>query len=215
MLVVSGVLDGGDAVDEARALGPTLALLAGLLVLGDGCERAGLFEALAGRIAGSSGGAPRRLLALVFAAAAAVTAVLGLDATVVLLTPAAFAAAARARLDARPSLYACTHLANSASLLLPISNLTNLLAFRATDLSFAHFAALMALPWVAVLAVEWLGLRRTFSDELEAPHAPPPPPGPPLPRARIAVLAATLAGFALSAPLGTSPRGPRSRAPSR
>ena len=73
----------------------------------------------------------------------------------------------------------------------------------------------MALPWVAVLAVEWLGLRRTFSDELEAPHAPPPPPGPPLPRARIAVLAATLAGFALSAPLGTSPRGPRSRAPSR
>ena len=137
MLVVSGVLDGGDAVDEARALGPTLALLAGLLVLGDGCERAGLFEALAGRIAGSSGGAPRRLLALVFAAAAAVTAVLGLDATVVLLTPAAFAAAARARLDARPSLYACTHLANSASLLLPISNLTNLLAFRATDLSFA------------------------------------------------------------------------------
>ena len=60
-----------------------------------------------------AGGSPRRLLALVFAAAAAVTAVLGLDATVVLLTPAAFAAARRARLDARPSLYACTHLANT------------------------------------------------------------------------------------------------------
>ena len=44
---MTGVLDGGDAVDEARALGPTLALLAALLVLGDGCGRAGLFEALA------------------------------------------------------------------------------------------------------------------------------------------------------------------------
>ena len=70
-------------------------------------------------------------------AAAAVTAVLGLDATVVLLTPAAFAAAAKARLNARPHVYACAHLANSASLLLPISNLTNLLAFRASELSFA------------------------------------------------------------------------------
>ena len=61
------------------------------------------------------------------------TAVLGLDATVVLLTPAAFAAAAKARLAGRPHVYACAHLANSASLLLPISNLTNLLAFRATS----------------------------------------------------------------------------------
>ena len=99
-------------------------------MLGDGCERAGLFDALAARIARSARGSARRLLALVFAAAAAVTAVLGLDATVVLLTPAAFAAARRARLDARPSLYACTHLANTASVLLPVSNLTNLLAFR-------------------------------------------------------------------------------------
>jgi arsenical pump membrane protein len=94
LLVALGVLSGDDATDEASAIGPTLALLAGLLVLGDGCERAGLFHALAARIAGSARGSPVRLLALVFAAAAAVTAVLGLDATVVLLTPAAFAAAA-------------------------------------------------------------------------------------------------------------------------
>ena len=143
LLVATGVIGWDDATDEAQAIGPTLALLGGLLVLGDGCERAGLFDALAARIAVGAGGSPQRLLALVFAAAAAVTAVLGLDATVVLLTPAAFAAARRARLDARPSLYACTHLANTASVLLPVSNLTNLLAFRAADVSFAHFAALM------------------------------------------------------------------------
>ena len=130
-----GVLDWGDARDEAEAIGPTLALLAGLLVLGDGCERAGLFDALAARIAAAAGGSPRRLLALVFGAAAAMTAVLGLDATVVLLTPAAFAAARRARLPHTPSLYACTHLANSASLFLPVSNLTNLLAFRRRPIS--------------------------------------------------------------------------------
>jgi arsenical pump membrane protein len=205
VLVLLGVLDWNDATDEADAIAPTLALLGGLLVLGDGCERAGLFDALAARIAASAGGSPRRLLTLVFAAAAAVTAVLGLDATVVLLTPAAFAAAARARLDARPSLYACTHLANTASVLLPVSNLTNLLAFRATDLSFTRFTALMALPWAAMLAVEWLGLRRTFANELDAPRGRAPVGAAPLPRPPLVVLAATFAGFALSAPLGFDP----------
>ena len=47
----------------------------------------------------------------------------------------------------RPHLYACAHLANSGSLLLSVSNLTNLLAFAATGLSFGRFTALMALPW--------------------------------------------------------------------
>ena len=41
----------GDARDEADALAPTLVVLAALLVLGDGCERAGLFDALAARLA--------------------------------------------------------------------------------------------------------------------------------------------------------------------
>jgi arsenical pump membrane protein len=205
LLVAAGVLSWDAAVDEAQAIGPTLALLAGLLVLGDGCERAGLFSALAARIAGGARGSPHRLLALVFAAAAGVTVVLGLDATVVLLTPAAFAAAARARLEARPSLYACTHLANSASLLLPVSNLTNLLAFGVAGLSFTHFAALMALPWAVVLAVEWLGLRLTFADDLGSRAGRAVAGSVALPRVPLAVLAGTLAGFVLSAPLGYDP----------
>jgi arsenical pump membrane protein len=45
--------------------------------------------------------------------------------------------------------YACTHLSNSASLLLPVSNLTNLLAFAATGLTFFHFTGLMLLPRTA------------------------------------------------------------------
>ena len=48
----------------------------------------------------------------------------------------------------RPHLYACGHLANSASLLLPVSNLTNLLAFTAAGLGFGRFAGVMIpLPW--------------------------------------------------------------------
>ena len=80
---------------------------------------------------------------LVVVLAALVTSVLTLDATVVLLTPVVLSTAGRLGLRARPYAYACTRLANSGSLLLPVSNLTNLLAFTASGLSFGRFAALM------------------------------------------------------------------------
>src|SRR4051794_21379495 len=172
--------------------------------------RGGLFASLGAAMAVGARGRPRRLLAMVFAVAAGTTAALSLDATVVLLTPVVFATAARLRASPRPHVYACSHLANSASLLLPVSNLTNLLAFEASGLSFARFAALMALPWLAALAVEWVVLSRAFRADLE-------PRGrrdaalarrndaPPVPRFALAVVGATLAGFALSSPVGLAP----------
>ena len=56
----------------------------------------------------------------VFVVAAVTTAVLSLDATVVLLKPVVLhIAAGRLGVRAKPQAYACGHLANSASLLLP------------------------------------------------------------------------------------------------
>jgi arsenical pump membrane protein len=145
---------------------------------------------------------------MVFLVAAATTAVLSLDATVVLLTPVVFATAGRLRTSARPHVYACSHLANSASLLLPVSNLTNLLAFEASGVSFARFAALMALPWLAVIGVEWLVLSRAFRSDLEPPRraeAASRADAPPLPRFALAVVGLALAGFALSSLVGIAP----------
>ena len=99
-------------------------------------------------------------------------------------------------------MYACAHLANSASLLLPISNLTNLLAFRASELSFARFAALMALPWAVAIAIEWGALRWVFRRDLEAPGRHTARPGPAAAAARWPCSALTLAGFVAAGPLG-------------
>jgi arsenical pump membrane protein len=74
VLLAAGVLGPAAAWDEAKALGPTLALLAALLVLGDGCDRAGLFDALAVRIAAAARGSGPRLLTFTVLAAAGVTA---------------------------------------------------------------------------------------------------------------------------------------------
>lgn len=207
LLLVLGVVSFTAARHALARFGPTVGFLAALLVLGDSCRRAGLFDALGSTMAIRSHGRAVRLLAMVFAVAACTTAVLSLDATVVLLTPIVFATAAKLRVSARPHIYACSHLANSASLLLPVSNLTNLLAFQASGLSFTRFAALMLVPWLAALVIEWIVLTRAFRDELQgstaqtqAEHEQPS-----LPRFALAVLAATLVGFAVSSLIGIAP----------
>jgi arsenical pump membrane protein len=125
---------------------------------------------------------------------------------VVLLTPVVFATVARLGARSQPHVYACTHLANSASLLLPVSNLTNLLALAASGLTFIHFAALMALPWVVAIAVEFAVFRVFFRRDLAAPLAPPPDAQPVrMPTFTVVVVALTLAGFAGTSLLGIAP----------
>ena len=200
LVVVLGVLPLTDALDEVRALAPTVGFLAAVLVLADLCEREGLFTAAGARLVSASGGRPVPFLGQVFVLGSAVTAVLSLDATVVLLTPVVMGAAVRSRLRPKPPVYACSHLANTASLLLPVSNLTNLLAFRASGLSFVRFAALMATPWVVALAVEYAVFRRFFATDLRQPAAAAGGPEaddtePRLPVYPVVVLVLTLAGF--------------------
>ncbi|WP_305129413.1 SLC13 family permease [Streptomyces parvulus] len=210
LAVALGTVTPAQAWEETRTLAPVVVFLALVLMLAYLCAKEGLFEAVGAAVARRCGGSPRRLLSGVFAVACAVTAVLSLDATAVLLTPVVLATAARAGARARPHVYATAHLSNSASLLLPVSNLTNLLAFTASGLSFTRFAALMALPWLAAIAVEYAVFRRFFRADLAEPAAAPTPgaatrAAPAVPRFTVVVVALTLAGFALSSPLGLDP----------
>ena len=206
VLLATGVLSFHGVREALSNLGPTVGFLAALLVLADGCRRAGVFDALGAGMALGSSGRSSRLLAMVFLAAAGTTAVLSLDATVVLLTPIVFATAARLRVNPRPHVYACSHLANSASLLLPVSNLTNLLAFRASGLSFPRFAGLMVLPWLVAVLIEWLVLRRAFAGDLRR-HATWSirVERRPLPWFALGVVGLALVGFALGSLISVEP----------
>jgi hypothetical protein len=194
-----GLLTPADALAEIVELGPTVAFLGAILLLGRLAEAEGVFRWLGQQLGARSGGRPGRLLGLTFVAASITTAVLSLDATVVLLTPVVLATTRLLRVPPRPHTYACAHLANSASLLLPVSNLTNLLAFAASGLSFTGFAALMAGPWLLVIAIEYLVFRVWFRAELRVPvpaaSASVPDEGLGAPRVALVVLGLTLAGF--------------------
>ncbi|MFJ5227113.1 SLC13 family permease [Streptomyces sp. NPDC088400] len=206
LVVALGAVSPQEAWQQTQSLLPVVAFLAAVLVLAQLCDEEGLFAAAGDLVARVCGGQPRRLLGGVFGVAAVITAVLSLDATVVLLTPVVFATAARVGARPRPHVYACTHLANSASLLLPVSNLTNLLAFTASGLSFTRFAALMALPWLAAIAVEYVVFRRWFAADLAAgAHPPKTDERREMPVFTLVVLGLTLAGFVVTSFVGVEP----------
>ncbi|MGQ4512537.1 SLC13 family permease [Streptomyces sp. DW26H14] len=206
LLIGLGAVSPGEAWQQIRELLPVVAFLAVVLVLSELCAADGLFEAAGDGVARLCGGRPGRLLGGVFVVAALTTAVLSLDATVVLLTPVVFATTARVGARARPHVYASAHLANSASLLLPVSNLTNLLALSASDLSFTRFAELMVLPWLAAIAVEYGIFRRWFAADLAAGgHPPRSGERRPLPLFTTVVLCLTLAGFVATSLVGVAP----------
>jgi arsenical pump membrane protein len=206
LLIALGVISWHDAAAQISNLFPVVGFLAAVLVLARLCDDEGLFRAAGAAMARISSGGQQRLLATVFVIAAATTAILSLDATVVLLTPVVLATARALQVPARPHAYATAHLANSASLLLPVSNLTNLLVFGAAGLSFVHFTAVMTLPWFAAIGVEFILLRWLFARELAVePVRHTAPDAVAIPTFVLVVLASTLFGFALTSLFGLSP----------
>ena len=209
LVVVIGAVSPAKAFEQMARLGPVVVFLAVLLVLSELCDEEGLFT-LAGTLMGRvSGGRPVRLLVAVFAVASLVTALLSLDATVVLLTPVVFATAYRIGVRAKPHIYACTHLANTASLLLPVSNLTNLLAFTASGLSFLAFGGTMLLPWLVSIAIEFAVLRLMFGSDLRVGTGESPDDEeadrPAVPVFTLVVLGIMFVGFGVASVAGIEP----------
>jgi arsenical pump membrane protein len=204
--LATGILARSDVEDTLRHLGPVVLFLVTILVVADVCGRAGLFAAAAARVREAGGGRAVPIFTGVFLLAAAVTAVLSLDATVVLLTPVVVTAAVGSGTSYRPGAHACLRMANSASLLLPVSNLTNLLAMPHLDLTFGGFALVMAPVLLVVLIVEYVALRLLFRRELAAPTGPGrAQESPPLPRVPLVVVLLMLLGFGVGSPFGIEP----------
>jgi arsenical pump membrane protein len=207
-LVLVGAVGYADAEQAVRRIAPTVGFLVVVLLLASLADAEGLFGWAATVTARQAGRSARRLFVRVVVLSAVVTAVLSLDATVVLLTPVVLATAARMRVPARPHAYAAGHLANSGSLLLPVSNLTNLLAFAATGLTFFHFTGLMLLPWLLAVAVEFAVLGRLFRGDLAAPVGEPVTEVPGVPLFALVVVGLTILGFGLVSMAGFSPAWP-------
>jgi arsenical pump membrane protein len=179
---------------------PPFVLVAGLLLVGLVADGDHLFAA--------GGHALARLApngVLLYAGTAllvvAVTTLLNLDTSVTFVTPVlVYAARSRGEAEA-PLLYACLLLSNAGSLLLPGSNLTNLIVLGHLHLSGRAFFAHMVWPALAATAVTALvvgavyhrALRTTITPTLE-------PEAPVLGAGLVAVVVVTILVVALRAP---------------
>jgi len=143
------------AADQLELLAPALAFLLAAVPLAHLLGELGFFDAVARRVSHRVDGIwPWWLLA------AATTAVLNLDTTVVLLTPLYLQVARRRGDDPLVLAVVPFLLANLASSVLPVSNLTTLIAAERFDIGAGELLRELGPATVAMLVVGFLTHRR-------------------------------------------------------
>jgi arsenical pump membrane protein len=130
-----------------------LVFLLAMTLLAALVEDAGVFRWAAGWTMRTARGRGWLLYVNVYLLGAAITLLLSLDVTAVVLTPLVCALTKHLRIDGRPWVFACAFVANTASLALPISNLTNILVYELLGVPFDAFLRALALPNAAALLV--------------------------------------------------------------
>jgi arsenical pump membrane protein len=178
-VVVTGALSASGSRDVLGRAAPVLVFLVAVTALAGIADAAGVFEVAAARAARAGRGRTPLLFALVVVLATVTTVLLSLDTTAVLLTPVVLALARRLGLPPLPFAVVTVWLANSASLLLPVSNLTNLLAADRLDLPALDYARLVGpaalLAVVVPVAVTVVADRRSLRGRYGVPSLPDVP----------------------------------------
>ncbi|HKR43167.1 MAG TPA: arsenic transporter [Paraburkholderia sp.] len=151
--------------------------LVGMMLLSEVGRREGLFDWVAGIAVNRSRGSPRKLFLLVYLVGIVITAFLSNDAAAVVLTPAVFAAAKKAKMPPLPLLFICAFIANAASFALPISNPANLVLYGNHTPALSKWLMRFALPSALSIGATYALLRWTQRDALagvcEADLEPP------------------------------------------
>jgi arsenical pump membrane protein len=173
LALVTGWLPVETAGESLARVAPVLVFVVAVSVIAELADSAGVFDAAAGRAAALGRGSVRRLWLLLVLVGTVATILLSLDTTAVLLTPVVLALARRLGLPVVPFAMTTVWLANTASLLLPVSNLTNLLAVQQLGLGAFGYAARMWAPAVVAVGVSVAVLALRYRRDLRGRYALP------------------------------------------
>lgn len=165
-MLLAGAVPAAAAAAVVRETAPVLLFLAGVLVVAAVAERAGVFTWAALWAARLAGNSLRRLFVAGYLLGASITILFSLDTTAVVLAPVLFRLVQQGGADPLPFAFLAVHVANVTSLLLPVSNLTNLLVQARYHLPFWEFARVMALPTVLAGMVDFGLLYLVFRQRL-------------------------------------------------
>jgi arsenical pump membrane protein len=148
--------------EGANAVGKGLDVylfLTGMMLLSETARREGLFDWVAAFAVNKADRSPKRLFLLIYGVGVVVTTFLSNDATAVVLTPAVYAAARKAKVEPLPYLFICAFIANAASFMLPISNPANLVLYGDHTPPLGRWLASFILPSVLSIVATYGVLR--------------------------------------------------------
>lgn len=170
-----------ELVDLAARVGPVMVFLVAMTVVAEVAEIAGVFDVAAHWTSHAGRHRTWLLWLLVVALATACTIVLSIDTTAVLLTPVVIAMTRQLGIPAMPFALTTVWLANTASLLLPVSNLSNLIAlhrFSSLGVGTHEYIALAWRPALAAIVATVVVLFLLHRRELLTRYSPDPPAEP-------------------------------------
>jgi arsenical pump membrane protein len=178
VLVVTGVVSTGDVFDVLKAADNILLFFLGLMIISTVADQAGFFKWCAHKAVVLAKGSARRLLLVVFGLGVLITAFFSNDATALILTPIVFVLVTRFKLKPLPYVFACAFIANTASMLLPVSNPVNLLAVDRFAITLGEYLKFTLLPSVVAITIN-IGLfmfifRKDIAASFKDEHPEPP-----------------------------------------
>ena len=157
LLVSLGLLPVDLAVEAVGKGTDVYLFLFGMMLLSEVGRREGLFDWVAVFAVNHAKGSPRKLFLLVYLVGVVITAFLSNDATAVVLTPAVFAAAKKAKTPPLPLLFICA---------LPISNPANIVLYGNHTPALGAWLMRFALPSLLSIVATYVLLRWTQRDAL-------------------------------------------------
>jgi len=152
-ILAAGVVSPADAFDVLKATDNILLFFLGLMVISTVTDQAGFFRWCAQKAVGLAKGSARRLLLVVFSLGVLITAFFSNDATALILTPIVFVLVTRFKLRPLPYVFACAFIANTASMLLPVSNPVNLLAVDRFGITLGEYLKFTLLPSLVAITI--------------------------------------------------------------
>ncbi|PPF42909.1 arsenic transporter [Pseudoclavibacter sp. AY1F1] len=175
VVAAAGVLPAPELLELGERVLPVLAFVVGITIVAELASEAGVFSALADRLAKLGRGRLWLLWMLVLLLAVVSTAFLSLDTTAVLVTPVVVLLAVHVGVSPIPFALATVWLANTASLFLPVSNLTSLLAARSFEGGPLQFLALTWAPALVGVVASAAILSFVFRRQLDRRYRMPTP----------------------------------------
>jgi arsenical pump membrane protein len=153
LMLATTIISPSDAYDVLKTTANILLFFLGLMIVCAVADRAGFFEWSAFKAVKLANGRGRRLLLVLFCLGTVITTFFSNDATALILTPIVYVVVTKLKLNPLPYVFACAFIANTASMMLPISNPVNLLPVDQFELTLSEYLRFLLLPTILAILI--------------------------------------------------------------